>query len=403
MNMKTLRPLWMLLLFAQFSSAQSTFTKPSEAYEYASRPATEWDTALQEHRVPATKTRPDDVVRQRSKTLCPSFTLESVSGEELYFLAKLCQLDRAKAVLAVNRYLAGRDLAHGPDARLLLAELQLRTSGNWEAAWGTIRTILQEDPIEPVTGQIDVAVDDEARDNPQQALEWSNERYAILRDRSQVEKPGVSPVSYSFVLHVGYDLVHRYYLAGKSEAAKNILEEMNGFVKSHPDEAAGWAAEDLHWANLEMHPAPPVIVSKILGRSSAASDVIQPGRVAVISFFFLGCSPCMEELSHLNALQRRYGATKLVVTDLTSYKINWYATPLPDSKIEASLEKVRVEKAPDIRMVITSDDTLANYGVKRFPVVAIVDKMGRVRYLGEVLDFDDDDSAGRLIHELIEE
>src|SRR5260370_35661886 len=170
----------------------------------------------------------------------------------------------------------------------------MRNTGNWEAAWGTIRTILQEDPIQPVEGPIDVAIDDEASNDPQKALEWSKERHAILRDRSVAEKPGVSPVSYSFVLDAGYDLVHRYYLAGETEPAKNILEEMNSFVKSHPDEAKGWGAEDLHWANLEMHPAPPVTVSKMLGRSSPPSDVIQPGRVAVISFFFLGCSPCME-------------------------------------------------------------------------------------------------------------
>jgi hypothetical protein len=273
---KTLRPLWLLLLCGQFWSAQSTFTKPSEAYEYARRPVTEWETALQEHRMPTTRTRPDDVLWQRSKELCPSFSLEGVSGEELYFLAKLCEQDRAKALLAVNRYLAGSELAHGPDARLLLAALQMRTTGNWEAAWGTIRTILQEDPIQPVEGQIDVAIDDEARDDPQKALDWSKERYAILRDRGLAERPGVSSVSYSFVLDAGYDLVHRYYLVGETEPAKNILEEMNSFVKSHPDEAKGWGAEDLHWANLEMHPAPPVTVSKMLGRSSPPSDVIQP-------------------------------------------------------------------------------------------------------------------------------
>ena len=235
-NVKTLRPLWLLLLVGQFSSAQSTFTKPSEAYEYASRPVTEWDTALQEHRKPITRTRPDDVLSERSKVLCPLFALDSASGEELYFLAKLCEPDHAKALLAVSRYLAGSELAHGPDARLLLAALQMRTTGNWEAAWGTIRTILQEDPIPPVEGQIDVAIDDEARDDPQKALEWSKERYAILRRRSIAEKPGVSPVSYSFVLNAGYDLVHRYYLAGETEPAKNTLEEMNSFVKSHPDE-----------------------------------------------------------------------------------------------------------------------------------------------------------------------
>jgi hypothetical protein len=54
---------------------------------------------------------------------------------------------------------------------------------------------LQEDPIQPVEGQIDVAIDDEATDDPQKALEWSKERYAILRDRTVAEKPGESAVS----------------------------------------------------------------------------------------------------------------------------------------------------------------------------------------------------------------
>jgi hypothetical protein len=182
----------------------------------------------------------------------------------------------------VKRYLTGSELAHGPDARLLLAVLQLRTTGGWEAAWGTIRTILQEDPIGPVVGQIDVAIDDEADQHPEEALQWSKERYVILLNRSQAEQPGMPPVSYSHVLSVGSDLVHRYYLAGETEHAVKVLDEMNAFVKSHPNDATGWGAEDLHWANLEMHPAPPVTVLKMLGRS-APSGLIQPGRVEVIS------------------------------------------------------------------------------------------------------------------------
>ena len=399
--MKTLRPLWLLLLCGQFSSAQSTFTKPSEAYEYARRPVTEWETALHEHMTPATRIRPDNIMWQRSKALCPSFSLESVAGEELYFLAKLCELDHAKALLAVERYLAGADLAHGADARLLLAVLQMRTNGNWEAAWGTIRIILQEDPIEPVEGQIDVAIDDEASTDPQKALEWSNERFTLLVDRSETEKPGMSPASSGFVLHAGSDLVHRYYLAGETEQAVKVLDQMNNFVKSHPDEA-GWGARDLHWANLEMHPAPPVTVLKMLGRNSP-SGLVQLGRVEVISFFFLGCSPCIHELPHLDALQKRYGRKKLLVTDVTTYKANSYLTPSTHSNVEDSLEKAWAKKAPRIGVVITSDETLESYGVKAFPVVAIVDKTGRLRYVGNDLDFEDDDSVGQLIHKLVEE
>src|SRR5271156_7134568 len=77
-SVKTLWPLWLLLLCGQFSSAQSTFTKPSEAYEYARRPVTERETALHEHMTPATRIRPDNIMWQRSKALCPSFSLESV-------------------------------------------------------------------------------------------------------------------------------------------------------------------------------------------------------------------------------------------------------------------------------------------------------------------------------------
>jgi thiol-disulfide isomerase/thioredoxin len=401
---KTLRPLWLLLLCGQFSSAQSTFTKPSEAYEFARRPLTEWQAALRAHKQPATTTLPGDIVEQRSKPLCPSFSVESESGEELYWLAKLCVNDHDKALLAVDRYLAGRDLAYGPDARHLLAELQVRKTGSWEAAWGTIRTILQEDPIGPVEAQIGFAIDYEAERDLVKALGWSKERYAFLLGRSQTEKPGLPPVSSDSVLSAGSELVHLYYLAGEMGQAAEVLDEMNSLVHSHPDKAKGWGAEDLHWANLEMHPAPPVTVLKMLGRNSS-SGLIQPGRVEVISFFFLGCSPCMRELPDLNDLQKRYGNKKLLVADVTTYKMNSYLTPSTHSNIEASLEKARLKNAPDIGVVMTSDETLASYGINGFPVIAIVDKMGRLRYVGRDTNFDFEvgDPIGVLIHKLIEE
>jgi thiol-disulfide isomerase/thioredoxin len=400
---KTLRSLWLLLLFGQFLFAQSTFTKPSEAYEFARRPLTEWEAALHAHEQPATRLAPNREVWHRFKAFCPSFTLESVSGEELYWLAKLCEQDHAKALLAVERYLSGgNEVAHGPDARLLLATLQMRTTGSWEAAWGTIQTILRDDPIQPVESQIDGVIDDEADTDPQEALEWSKERYALLLDRSPAEKPGVPPVSAGCVLSAGSDLVHRYYMAGQTGQAVKLLDEMNRFANSRPDAAMGWGLEDLHWANLEMQPAPPLTVLKMLGRNPL-SDLIQPGRVEMISFFFLGCSPCIQELPDLNALQKRYGRKKLLVTDVTTYKVNWYPTSFTDSQIEGSLEKVRLEKAPRIGVVITSDETLAIYGIHGFPVVALVDKLGRLRYFGRDLNFKENDSVGRLIQTLIEE
>ena len=400
--MKCLRPLWLLLLFAQFSPAQSTSTKPSEAYDYARRPLTEWEAAIYEHKQPVTLLAPENLVWQRLRTLCPSFTVDSVNGAELFWLAKLCEQDAPKALLVVQRYLAGSELTHAPDARFIMAMLQMRTTGNWEASWETIRTILREDPIQPVAGQIDSVIDQEAGANPKKALEWSKERYSLLLDRSENEKPGITPVAPSYVLGAGSDLVHRYYMAGETGSAVKVLDELNSFPGSHPDETADWGARVLHWANLEMHPAPAIPAVKKL-RGNFSSDLIRPGRVELISFFFLGCSPCMRELPHLDALQKRYGEKKLLVTDVTSYKVNLYTTGSDHSIIDAALEKALLEGAPSIGIVITSDETLASYGVKAFPEVAVVDKLGRLRYIGIDANVEEDDPLGHLIRELINE
>lgn len=400
--MKTVKALWLLYVLTFLSGqslSQPTFTKPSEAYQFARQPLTEWEAALSAHKQPATHTLSADIVQQRGKPLCSLFSLDSVSGEELYWLAKLCELNYQKALLAVQRYLEGTNLAHGPDARLLLAVLQMRASGNWEAAWATIQTILKEDPIDRVYSQVDVAIDDEAGTAPEKALEWSRERYAILLGRTE---KGTNPSLADSMLRAGSDLVHRYYLVGNTEQAAKVLDEMNRFVKSRPGETNGWGAEELHWANLEMHTAPEVTVLKVLGRQSG-SDIIRPNRVEVLSFFFVGCAPCMHELSDLNALQERYGQKKLRIIGLTTYKANSYINPPTHSNIEISVEKARVRTARSVGVVMTSDETLTTYGINGFPVVVLVDKMGRVRYMGRDINFEDDDSMGLLIRRLIEE
>jgi thiol-disulfide isomerase/thioredoxin len=398
------KALWLLyfliFLSGQVSVAQTAFTKPSEAYEFARQPLTDWEAALRAHKQPATPTLPGDIVEQRGKPLCPLFSVDSESGEELYWLAKLCEADPRKALLAVQRYLAGSNLAHGPDARLLLAILQMRATGDWQAAWPTFRTILKEDPAKGIDfSQIDVAIEDESSTAPEKALEWSRERYAILLGRTERD---TDPFSTDSMLSAGSDLVHRYYLAGNTEQAAKVLDEMNRFVKSQPGEIKGWGAEELHWANLEMHSAPEIAVVKALGRDSAAG-LIEPGRVEVLSFFFLGCAPCMRELSELNALQKRYGKKKLRVIGLTTYKMNSYLRPPTHSNIEASVAKTRARTARSVSFVMTPDETLTTYGINGFPVAVFVDKMGRIRYVGRDINFEDDDSMGRLIHRLVEE
>lgn len=204
------------------------------------------------------------------------------------------------------------------------------------------------------------------------------------------------------MLRAGSDLVHKYYLAGKPEQAAEILDQMNHFIQSQPQEPKAWGAEDLRWANMEMHAAPDIPALKVFGGNSG-SGLIQPGRVEVLSFFFLACAPCMRELSELNSAQNRYGKNKLVVSALTTCKLNSYLNPPTQSNTETLVARTQGETAPSLAFVMTTDETLASYGVHGFPAVAIVDKMGRVCYMGREINFEDDDPIGRLIHRLVEE
>ena len=307
---KALRSVLLFPLFLQFASAQSSFTKPSEAYTFAEQPVTDWQAAIQAHTAPRTVIEPDDEARKRAAQLCPSFSVDNESGEELYWLAKLCESNHEKALAAIQRYLAGSDLQHGPDARLTLAVLQLRIGGNWEPAWPTLKLILQQDPMDEVQSQIDVAIEDETDTNAARALDWSKERYAILLARNRTPNPGAEPLHLSYALYAGANLVHYEYLAGDVTAAETLLTEINALEKSSTEQIGGWTEDAVFWANMELKPAPPVPALSAFGKRPAAT-LAEPGRVQVISFFFVGCGPCDGRTSRSRCAPEALGTQKL--------------------------------------------------------------------------------------------
>jgi thiol-disulfide isomerase/thioredoxin len=382
---------------------ETSFAKPSEAYKFAHQPLTEWESALRAGKEPLTKIAPRDEVHERAKRLCSAFDVSGRLGEELYSLALLCKdaRDWQQTKRSVERYLGGPVQEHGPEARLLLVDCQLADS-RLDQAWRTLRLVLQKDPIgSDQELKMRIVIDSESDTDYEKALEWSKERYSIMMSRTQVQTPGQWPVSIQYLQMAGSDLVHRYYLAGQTDRAKEVLAELNRTQNEHPDVTQGWGTDQLRWANLEMQPAPPIPVLKLFGSESGA-ELIRRGRVEVISFFFVGCAPCMSELPDLNALQKRYGG-KILVADVTSYEANSRSTFSTQPEIEAVVSKLRLQSAPDVVMVITTKETLESFGVHGFPTVALIDKEGRVRSVSFDKDFGNEEPLGRLIRKLVEE
>ena len=395
-----------VLMLNQSSPSEAAvmrFTKPSEAFAYANAPMTEWEAAVKARRRPKTRTPPHDQVMRRANALCPSFAAGSVSGEELYWLAKLCEYQPPLGLPAVERYLAGSGLEHRPEAHMLLSVFQMRTAQSWEASWGTFRTILQEDPFgSDQEGRLRVAIEEEADHDEATALKWSEERYSLLLERLQHAKPGVPPISPSWVVMAGADLTHRYYLAGKKDQAAAILTEINRVKDANPVEVRGWSSEQLNWANMETQPAPPIPVLRALG-SNPGPDVVLRGRVEVVSFFFLRCAPCLYDLQNLSDFQKRYPKDKVLVIDITTYEAALQPDAPSHKEVESAIEKVRRERSRRLTMAVAPEHTLQDYGVNAFPVVAVIDKAGRLRYAGFSNGYDSGEELDRLVRRLLDE
>ena len=379
------------------------FDKPSEAFAYAHAPMTEWMADLKAGRPPKSHIAPNAEVLRRSRALCPTFTVESIFGEELYWLAKLCESQPAVGMLAVEQYLAARGLEHRAEAHLLLAVFQMRTTRSWEGAWNTYRDILQEDPFgSEQEVRVRVAIDEEANQNENTALKWAEERYSILLQRLQHLKIDVPPLSAGWVILAGADLTHRYYLAGETERAANTLAEINRLKAETPEPIEAWPSDQLNWINMELKPAPPIPVIRPLG-SDPGPDVVRSGRVELVSFFFLRCSPCLSELEDLDDFQKRYPKDRVLVVDVTTYEAALQPDEPPHKQVESAIENTRRKKSPHLTMAVTSEQTLRDYGIRAFPTVAVIDKVGRVRYAGTSNGYDTGEDLDRLVRRLLDE
>jgi hypothetical protein len=384
-------------------SAVMRFAKPSEAFAYANAPMAERMAAVQAGRPPKTHIAPQAEVSRRAKALCPSFKVENVSGEELYWLAKLCKSQPAIGLSALQRYLGGSGLEHGPEAHLLLSVFQMRRAESWEASWGTLRTILREDAFgSDQEIRLRVAIENEADHDEATALQWAEERYSLLLERLQLSKPGVPPISPAWIVMAGADLTHRYYLAGKTDQAATILAEINRLKDGNPAEMRGWSSEQLNWANMETQPAPPIPVLHASG-GNPGPDIVQPGRVEVVSFFFLRCAPCLSDLWELDDFQKRYPKDKVLVVDVTTYKVALQPDAPPHKEVESAIDKVRRKKSRRLTMAVTAEPALHDYGINGFPALAVIDKQGRLRYAGFSDNLESGEAVDRLVRRLLDE
>ena len=137
----------------------------------------------------------------------------------------------------------------------------------------------------------------------------------------------------------------------------------------------------------------PAFTGKDLDGNDVDSSLFSKNAVTVVNFWFSGCSPCVTELSELNALNEKLKQQGGAVIGINTDTLGGYADQISDAK--GILEK---KEATYQHIYFDSDSDAGKFasGIMAFPTTYVVDRSGNI--VGEALlgGIDNEDNMATL-------
>jgi thiol-disulfide isomerase/thioredoxin len=128
------------------------------------------------------------------------------------------------------------------------------------------------------------------------------------------------------------------------------------------------------------------------------------GRVVLLDFWALWCTPCHAALPHIAEWQEKYKERGLSVVALTEYRntVNGRRTRTPQEVGELRNFK-RGARLPFGFAVADTLETSTAYGVTTIPVAVLIDRRGVVRFLNVGANENDIAELHQMIERLLDE
>jgi cytochrome c biogenesis protein CcmG/thiol:disulfide interchange protein DsbE len=126
--------------------------------------------------------------------------------------------------------------------------------------------------------------------------------------------------------------------------------------------------------------APEISVRTWLSGEAATLASLR-GRVVLLEFWATWCKPCAEMFPKLRELDEEYGERGLEVIALTRHYMAYRAMAASQEEELALMRKVIAEHALRFRVGVSEDErTQELYGATGLPMLALIDRIGVVRY-----------------------
>lgn len=149
--------------------------------------------------------------------------------------------------------------------------------------------------------------------------------------------------------------------------------------------------------------APDIKVADWIEQKPATLSSLR-GRVVLLDFWALWCTPCHAALPHISEWQEKYEKRGLSVIALTEYRNTVNGRPHRTAQEVGELRRFkRASRLPFGFAVADTPETAVAYGVQTIPVAVLIDRHGVVRFLNVGANETDIEELHQMIVRLLDE
>ena len=145
-----------------------------------------------------------------------------------------------------------------------------------------------------------------------------------------------------------------------------------GMSKAYASSKAEWDGKIIQRVENERisRPAPALAMQKLDGENITSADL--QGKAVVVTFWAGWCSPCIEELPHLQKLKKQFHKKNV---EFLAVNID------QDSSIRRDMvASFRYQSAPSLTFVLGDLEMREAFGSNEIPYTCIIDQDGQIRY-----------------------
>lgn len=172
--------------------------------------------------------------------------------------------------------------------------------------------------------------------------------------------------------------------AGKKAEAEALIRLVEKYDFARQPSLKSLYEKELVIARLIGRPAPELVVSRWLDSAGMKMSDLR-GKVVLLDFWAMWCSPCIAAYPHLRSLQARHESRGFQAIGVTRYFGRSDAEESLGREQELkSLQDYKVKHKLTWPVAIGKMDDPTNdeaYGVTALPTVILIDRQGRVRHL----------------------